>query len=271
MTNLMNADWYKVRHGAALRNTFLSFLAVVVIFAAFTAFSSSDESAGFLTVTTDPPIQSDVIEQGENDVSGASFSNEMQQSFFIPFFFLPIVLAVFCADFNAGTHRNILSYESKRGRVYLSKLLLSVVLCVGMMAASQAFSILLGGVLFGFTGFSAAFFTRTLLVLALQIPICIGFISVCHFLVAITKKSSATIAAFIVGYIAVVVLLQSVSSYVPSLSWIMMMEPQTGGQIMAMYEAATPCEIITILLYHAAISGIAIVAGLLHYRKVDMP
>ena len=268
MTNLMNADWYRVRHGAALRNTFLSFLVVVIFFAVFTAFSTSDESAGFLAITTDPPIQSDVIGQGGSAASGASFSEQMQRSFFIPFFFLPIVLAVFCADFSAGTYRNILSYESKRGRVYLSKLLLSIVLCVGMIVASQAFSILLGGVLFGFTGFTAAFFSRTLLVFALQLPICIGFISVSHFLVAITKKSSTTITAFIVGYLAVVVLLQSVSMDFPS---VMMMEPQTGGQIMAMYEAATLSEIITILLYHAAISLIAVVAGLLHYRKVDMP
>ena len=277
MNNIISSDYYRVRHGWTLRGTFIGVVLVIIVVMGIIL---GVQSAQFGTDTTDmtaaeiAEMQQDAAdaqeEMGSID-SGAAFGLQMLGQFLIPFFFLPVILAVFCADFSAGTYRNTLSFESNRTKVYFSKLLLSVGICLAMVLGMLGVSWLVGGIAFGFGGFSTAYFGKVFTVLLLQLPIYLSYIAVGHFLVAVTKKSSTTIAIFLIGYFAVAIVLQTVAESDASREWMQLLDPTTSGQIMVSYEAMQIKDILFVVLYNIGIIGVTTLIGVTHYRKADMP
>lgn len=275
MNNLIAADFFRVRCGATLRNTFLGVVAVILLVLIIV-----EANTGSLVINMDMPASeiaalqqdlADMAAETPDAPDGAGFGLEMLRQFFVPFFFLPITIAVFCADFTAGTYRNTLSYESNRTRVYLAKLLLSVGLCLAMVLGSVVVSWLLGGIAFGFTGFTAAYFMQILTVLLLQLPIYLAFVAVYHCITAFTMKSSTTIAVFLVGVFGLTVAIQALVMAEPSLNWLTMLEPQSAGKMMAMYDTVPLGNIVTIAAYNIGITVAATLLGILRFRKTDMP
>lgn len=277
MNNLMAADFYRVRRGATLRNTFLGVVGVILLVLILIVVEAN---TGSLVINVDMPASEVAALQQELEAmagetpdasDGAGFGLEMLRQFFIAFFFLPITIAVFCADFSAGTYRNTLSFESNRTRVYLAKLLLSIGLCLAMVLAGLVVSWILGGIAFGFTGFGAGYFAQILTILLLQLPIYLAFVAVFHCVTAFTKKSSTTIAICLIGFVAVAAILQALVVAVPSLDWLLMLEPQSAGKMMAMYDTVPLGNILFIVAYNLAITVAATLLGITCFRKTDMP
>lgn len=278
MSNIISSDFYRVRRGAALRNTFIG-MALIVIFMIIMTFVSQMD--GFTYVAADGMTASEASEMTQDltemqqetssITSGTVLAADLLGQSFMIFFFLPIALAVFCADFSAGTHHNTLSYESSRIKVYMAKLLLSIGLSVALILSMVVFSWLSGGIAFGFSGFSWAYVQEILLTILFQLPIYLSVISLCHFLIAITKKSSITIAVFIVGLLAFMLILQYVAQTFPDYSWLLLLDPQSGAKLMANRDMANSGDILFVAVYNLSFAAVATVLGSQIFRKVDMP
>lgn len=278
MSNIISSDFYRVRRGAALRNTFIG-MALVVLFMIVMAFVSQMDGftyveSGTLSVTEASELTQDLTEvqqEAGSITGGAALASELLGQSLILFFFLPIALAVFCADFSAGTHHNTLSYESNRVKVYMAKLLLTIGLSLALVLAMVLFCWLSGGIAFGLGGFSWAYVQEVLLTILLQLPVYLSIISICHCLIAITRKSSVTIAIFIVGLLAFMLILQYIAQTFPDYSWLLMLDPQNGGKLMANREMASTGDLIFVAAYNLGLAAAATLLGSAVFRKADMP
>lgn len=280
MNNIISADFFRIRKGAALRNTIIGLLITVLLMAVIISLTQNQVSTLVLENTDNmTPAEIAEIQQElasvQSEVSdienGANFVTDMIAQYIIPLFFLPIILAVFCADFSAGTYRNTLSYESNRSKVYMAKLLLSTALCLGLTLVLALLSVLFGGIVFGFTGFSGAFFRQMLTTLVLQLPVCLAVIATGHLLISFTKKSGTTIAVFLLGMIILGIVFQLLPTLFPSVEWLPVIDPLTAGQMLSEY-ATMPIKSIAILLGSNIIIALGTtMLGMAHYRKVDMP
>ena len=278
MSNIISSDFYRVRRGAALRNTFIGVALIILFMIVMTFVSQMDGftyvESGTLSVTEASEMSQDLgeVQQATSSITGgAALASDLLGQALIIFFFLPIALAVFCADFSASTHHNTLSYESSRMKVYTAKLLLSIGLCLMLVLGMVVFSWLSGGIAFGLGGFSWAYIQELLITILLQLPIYLSVIAVCHCLIAITRKSSITIAVFIVGLLALMIFLQYIAQTFPDYSWLLLLDPQSGAKLMANREMASTGDILFTAGYHLAVAVGATVLGSLFFRKVDMP
>ena len=277
MNNIISSDLYRVRKGAAYRNTCLGILAIILVMLTSFLFVQSGAAAEMLTTTNDlTPADVAELEQAiQSEVTlienGAAFGQQMLSDFFIFLFFLPVAIAVFCADFSAGTYRNTLSYESDRTKVYMAKLLLSIGLCITMVLGMLAVSFLLGSVAFGFSGFTAAFFGNLSAALLLQLPIYLATITICHCLVSFTKKSSSTIAVFLVGYFVLDLILQLAVGIFHMPEWLMLLDAQSAGKLMAGYASAPKSYVVFVAVYYLGIATLTTLLGAVCYHKTDMP
>lgn len=280
MTNIINADIYRLRKGAALRNTIIGVF-ITVAFIAVTMFTFSSEgfsiyldetaSQAGMSDTELQEMHDDIAEADETAMvaSGASFAQEMAASNAMPFFLLAIIITVFCADFTAGTHRNTLSYESNRTKVYLGKLLLSIGIFVLLYFAQLVFSWLIGGVFFGFTGFSAEYFLQTLVGFLLMLPVHIGIISIGHCIVAFARKSSVTIAVYLIGLTLVSSFLQ-MASQLRNLAWLLLLDVISAGHTLVYYWQSAPSDIIITVVFGLVAAVASTALGLARYNKTDM-
>ena len=277
MSNIISSDFYRVRKGAAYRNTCLGILAFIVIMLASFLFVQSGMATEMLTATNDltPADVAELEQTMQAEVaiveSGAVFGFQVLSDFFIFMFFLPVVISVFCADFTAGTYRNTLSYESDRIKVYMAKLLLSIALCLAMVLGMLAVSFLLGSFAFGFSGFTAAFFGKLAATLLLQLPIYLATITVCHCIVSFAKKSSSTIAVFLAGYFALVLVLQLAVGIFHMPEWLMLLDAQSAGKMMAGYASAPKSYVVFVVAFNLGITALATLLGARYYQKTDMP
>lgn len=282
MSNLISSDFYRVRRGAALRNTFIGMALLVIFILVMTVLSQSDSFSTVVLENGQSSMTEAELAELEQDLgeaeheaaaidSGPALAADVLGQSFLLFFFLPITLVVFCADFSAGTYRNTLSYDSNRLKVYFAKILLSVGLSLALVFATILFCWLSGGIVLGFSGFSWAYIQELLITILLQLPVYLSVIAICHCLIAVTRKSSATIAIFIVGLLAFMIFLQFIAQTYPDYSWVLLLEPQSGAKVMANRAMADTGDIIFVAVYNLALAAGATVLGSLFYRKVDMP
>ena len=277
MSNIISSDFYRVRKGAAYRNACIGILAVVLVFLGSFLFLQSGMAAEMLTTTNDlTPADVAELEQAMQSgippiESGAVFGFQMLSEFIVFLFFLPVVISVFCADFTAGTYRNTLSYESDRVKVYAAKLLLSIALCLAMLLGMLAVSFLFGSFAFGFSGFTAAFFGKLFTALLLQLPIYLAIITVCHCLVSFTKKSSSTIAVFLVGYFVLNLILQLAVGIFHMPDWLMLLDVQSAGKFVAAYDIMPKNYVIFAVAYNLGVTALATLLGAGYHQKTDMP
>lgn len=279
MSNIIASDFYRVRKGAAVRNTFLGIVLITILVLALGVFVESGtmetlvvEANGSAQEITE--IQQDIEELNRETAvltTGASLAEEMLAQAFVIFFFLPVAIAVFCADFTASTHRNTLSYESDRGKVYWAKLALSLGISLVLVFSLVALNWVLGGIILGFDGFSLAYFGRILITFLLQLPVYLAVVAVLHLMIAFTKKSSSTIAIFLVGYFTLLIVLQVITSYFPGLEWMILLDPLNAARIMAYREGVPMATMAFIAGYNLVVAAVATLLGLFCFKKADMP
>lgn len=280
MSNIIHSDLYRIRKGAAARNSIIGLMATI-LFMGLTFFTMTSNGFQLFIDDASNSVQNitseDMAEMSEAfdavqstvPVNAAEFGREMLAEDFLPFFFLPLIITIFCADFTAGTHRNTLSYESSRIKVYLSKLVLSILCAVALNLITLAFSWFVGGVLFGFGGFTAEYLLQTLIFLLLLLPVQLGVIGFGHCLVAFTKKSSSTIAAYLLVLAIVSVILQT-ASLLPSLQWLTLLDWNGVGSLLAAYWTMPIGNIIIAAGTGLVIATATTALGISHYRKTDM-
>lgn len=283
MTNIIHSDLYRARKGAAVRNAILGVLvAILVVGLAFFfiqngAIRSMSENAmsnSQLSEGDRISLQEDIEEMDATmsalPQNGAQFARLVMAENIFAIFLLVISVVVLGSDFGAGAVRNTLSYETDRKKVYLGKFVVSVVLMLAMLLAGLVFSWILGSILFGFGGFSGAYFVSLLVTLALQMPIYLALLSFGQCLVAFTQKSGAAIAAYLLVVMLFSSVVQVLVALLPTVSWIARLDFLSGIKLVSMYQTAPLADIVAPVIMAAIVLVGTMVAGLLRYEKADI-
>lgn len=277
MTNIIQSDFYRLRKGAALRNSIIGLLCVVVMILGIYTLTSSGAVGVMLESNTEAINDTDMIndinnmEQETTDIieNAAVFGKRMLSENFIPIFFLPIIVAVFCADYSAQTYRNTLSYESDRKKIYLSKLLLSVLCSEALIVITLVFSWLISGPFLGFSGFSGSYFAELAMIMLLQLPVHISLIAFTHCVASLTKSSGGTIAVFLIGLIAISMAVQLILLFFPNLEWIIVLDWLTMVKFLGQYKLLDSALIIASVAVSVVMAVGTTVIGLIRYSNTD--
>jgi ABC-type transport system involved in multi-copper enzyme maturation permease subunit len=280
MIDIIRSDFFRLRKGATAKLTvlgvcaFLTAMALIMLLLSSGVFTrileSSSEFAMFNASETGRTQVDDLYTaMNETPKNGAEFARVFVGAGLLPFFLLPLMLAVFAADYSAGTYRNTLSYETRRGRVYWAKLLTSIISFVLLFVVSLVFATLVGSVLFGFGGFSLEYVGWLLTTVLLQLPIYLGMICAIHFLIAFTQKSSTTIAVFLLVLLLFPSVVQLLTFLLPTFGWLANFDLLGGLGAVAGYATAAPINIILPVTLGGALAIASTSAGMYRYMKTD--
>jgi len=268
MTNIFNADVYRLRKGAALRNTLIAVVGTVLLILIMSTVAESTDAAPAAMEAED------VVEIGiqieESFATSADFVYEMLGQSVNMFLCLPIMLAVFSCDFTNGTYRNTLSFETNRYKVYFSKLLLNIVISFILSILNVLSSIIFSGILYGFDSFTAAIILEYIWGIFLQMPVYIGVICLGQCAIAFIRKSSGVIAVYIVGLMIVGIAVQTLMISFPNAQWFMYIDPLTAITALAGYRELTLKEILTFIGVFSGVGVISSLIGAKHFKTADM-
>jgi hypothetical protein len=281
MLNIINADFFRVRKGKAIYATLLGILGIILFTAILLKLISSEDilnqaassNSGILTIEGNM----DGIENSTELLSelvpenGSAFAFSMYGDVgnIITIFILVFIITIFGTDYSAGAYKNSLSYHSNRCKIYLSKLLLSSGLAIGLLFALGLMSLIVGGIFFGFHGYAIANLLPAVTAIALMIPMMLTFISIGYCIIAFTKKVSATIATYIVGILACSTLLQIARMVFPTKVWLSRLDLMSSMGQMTKYQALSAVEILTPIGLAVAIIILTTSIGMYKYQKTD--
>lgn len=280
MMNIINSDIYRLRHSRGLRNTFIGLVITVLFIAVTMYFVASDGFARMLDSAVDSAdsvlSQSDIADMNEamteldemNLNGSAAFARVLMSSNFMPFFFLFFIM-IFCSEFSNGTYRNTHSFEDNRIRVYFAKLLLNIVGCILMYAVSIPLSWLIGGIFFGFGGFSVQYFTQTAVTFLLMLPTQIAMVCLGHCIVAFAKKSGAAVAAYLIGLTVYIIVIQLLAM-LPRMKWVVLLDWSANSRLLIEYWNLPTEQLLLSVCAWLAVAIIATVLGATHYRRADL-
>lgn len=278
MSTLIRSDIYRMRRSAAFRNTSIVLLVIMAVFAATFVMIRSEAFTSFVESGVLEQIDGEEAEQyleiydegmDELPANAAEFTNSLMGENILLFFFIPVVLTVFCADFTNGTYRNTLSYESNRTKVYMAKWIVSAVSCFLLQILMVVAGWIMGAIAFGSFGFSAGYFVKTLIGIILILPGQLATVSFIHCLIAYTKKSSSTIGIFIGVSLGSSMVLQMLTM-IPQFSWLSYLDWNTSGNMLMNYWNAPLTGIVLAVGTGLAVTVVSTVLGLMHYRKADL-
>lgn len=279
MLNIISSDIFRVRKGTALYGViggiFALFLLMAVIFKIINFPVIFDMTETDVTVvpesnvSIEADLDDDIVEFLPDN--GAEFLLSMftETSNGLALFLLPLIISVFGADFSAGTFRNLLSYESGRKKIYIAKLICTLVFSIIMLLAFVVVGGLLGSLFFGFGGFSVAFISQIFTILALQLPIYIALICIGHCILAFSKKCSYTIATYIVGLLVWSFVLQMVGLAIPRLSWVIQLDLMSMLNTLANYKMVSNGEIVFPVIFAVGVMIISFGLGGYRYKTTD--
>lgn len=289
MMNLFHADFYRLRKSASFRNTIIGLILLILLVATPLKFVTSnglvvmlDEYAGDnLSPSEWEEIQRDMEElrtvEETATANAAGFINQMLSSNFVAFFFLPMLITIFAADFTTGAARNTLSYHSNRNRIYLAKLLLSIVSCLILTAVSLLTSWLVGGLYFGLSGVTSADISRILMAQLLLLPTQLGVLGFGHCIIAYTKKSSSTIAIYLLTLTFSSVVLQllqnfsfSVAGRSISFEWIGLLDWNGASALLINYPSMKVTEILFVMVGGLGIAALTTALGMTRFKRSDI-
>ena len=280
MLNIINADLFRIRKGKAFYATLLGILGIILFTAILLKLISSENflnqttnGSGIITIESDVDDLQDSTEALRELIpeNGSQFAFSMYGDVgnIITMFTLVFIITVFGADYSSGAYKNVLSYHSKRSKIYLSKLLLSSLLAVSLLFILGLISLAVGGVFFGFHGYTITNLLPAITAIALMIPILLSFVSIGYCLIAFTKKVSATIATYIVGILACGTLLQIAILMFPTKQWIQRLDLMTSMGKMTKYQSLSAVEILTPIGLALAIIILTTGIGIYKYQKTD--
>lgn len=259
---MIKADLFRLMKGSAVRNVLIAGIAIILL----TGITMFNSGSGFFSIG----VQSSVGVENGVPVTGADFVRQMRDDGFFPFFILAFVIAILGADYSAGTIRNTLSYFSKRQSVYAAKCVAGVLCCLAYSVACLVVSMLLSVILFGLEGFSALYIMRFLGQIVLSLPLFLGMIGIGYCLLVFTKKSSVTIAAYIIGMLFAPSLTYKMYQIFPAAEWLQICDPLSAFSVVSRFWEFPPSMVALMLLTWLAVDAVVIAIGMQRYKTADV-
>ena len=259
MLSIVKSDLFRLSKGSTIRNILIASILVIVL----TALSAAGIGPFRFSIGT-AGLQSNA------PVSGVEFAGQMRNDILFPFFILAIAVAIMGAEYSAGSFRNTLAFNTKRGSVFTAKYLSGLLCCLGYSIISLLVSVLLGSFLFGLGGFSSMWFLRLLGQIFLSIPFYIGMIGVGFCLLVFTQKTSVTNVVYIVGLLFASSLTHQLYQLIPAADWLPYCDPLSAFSIVAVYWEYPPQLVAAILLTWSVFDAAVIALGMYRFSTSDI-
>jgi len=282
MLNIIKADFFRLRKGKAIYAVLLGMFGIIMamtfLLSAISIGWVSEENqvlngSGIVTIeSTDEEVQDNAeLLASLVPENGAEFVSSMYSDMgsIMNMFVLVFIIVVFGVDYSSHTYKNILSYHTKRSKIYLSKIGLSSLLAIGSLLIWGLISFVIGGISFGFQGYNAENILPMITGVALMIPMLLAFVSIGYCLVVFTKKTSATIATYIIGGITIGTVLQIAALMFPAKRWIPRLDLASSMGEMMKYQTLETLDIMIPMGIAVVLIILTTGIGLYKYKKTD--
>lgn len=274
MLNIVRSDLFKIRKGKALYGVLLGTLVLLILVAGvWRYFQSSSYKENVAAQQQDQEVSGIELEGVEELLpsNGGEFLTMMHEEMgmVLLFFLLPFIIAVFGGDYAAGTYRNLLSYHSERGKIYMAKLITSAILTIVMLLSFSLFSMAIGGIVFGLDGFTSAVVFGAVKALLLMFPVLLALLSVGHCIMALTKKISATIAIYLVGLSFSGLIMQVPAMLFPKLEWVTELDLTGSITTVAQYAMDSKVKIMVPMVFSLILIVGTYIFGTIRYKTTD--
>ena len=209
MMNIIRADIYRILRGKAFYITLAILLAMVAI-----QIIAYDHGTFAIGINSDA-IDFDNLQDG---IDGSSIAGLMLASMDnLIYFLIPIFIVVAASMFSCGAVKNSLSSGISRVKMYLSALLLSSVMCLLLMVAYWASSVLLASAIRGLGDWTVEHLVSILKAFGAQAVLLLAFNAVGVFLSFVTRSTAAVngiyIAFALVPALVVAILSEAYESF----------------------------------------------------------
>jgi len=275
MLNIIRSDLFKIRKGKAFYGVMIGILGTLILVAGIFKVIQSPAFRESMTVHEEAFDEGDIMDVEDaqqylptNGGEFLTFVNQEVGGAFL-FFLLPFIIAVFGADYSSGAYRNLLSYHSGREGIYAAKIITSIILTVLMLFGSAVFSIIIGAVVFGFGGFTGAVLLGTVKCIIMMLPILVSLIAAGHCVLAFTKKTSATIAFYLVGLIVWSLVLEIPAMLIPNMEWLLQLDFASSIKAAAQYAMNADVKILIPMLFSFVLIAGTYVLGVIRYKTTD--
>lgn len=262
LKNIIRADVYRLKRGSAVRNVLLAGMTIILI----TGMNMLNSGSGFGGVG----VQSTASAARSLPANGGAFVQQMRDDGLFPFFILTFAVAILGADYSAGTIRNSLSYFVDRKQVYLAKCITGVLCCLTYTVCCLFASAVAGIILFGFGGFTFGILLRMMIQIVLSFPLYIGMIAIGYVLLVFSKKTSITIAAYLIGMIVFPSVTYQLYQLLPRAEWLKLCDPLSSFSMMARFWDFPFLYVGLVLLFWMVLDGLILYLGLRSYSKSDI-
>jgi ABC-type transport system involved in multi-copper enzyme maturation permease subunit len=263
MMNILRADLYRILRGKSLYITFAVLLAIVALMVA----ASAEITMGVNMRDVDANVYSNDFQYDGLNAAEALYKNMN----ILPYIMLPLIITVSAAVFSCDAVKNELSFGASRMKLYLSKLVLSSVVCVLLMLLYMAFGMLFATAMRGFGGPAPeGYWPHILKVCASNLLLLIAFNCVGTFLVFATKRTAAVIGAYF-GFCFVPSIVIALLAYLnPDLVRLFDYDLMTGLLKMGYIGILPSADIVKALALGVFYIIASTAAGLMLFRKAEI-
>lgn len=289
MINIITSDLFRVRKGAAFYGVMIGILVLILSTGGIlTVIRSSsfqkmvgDENSLFSVEIMSEDDRADIekLKAAEDELpqNGGEFIKFMmaEAGEGMALLLLPFIIAIFGADFSTGTFRNLISHGTNRNKIYLAKMCGSLILTVLMLLSFIILSGVVGAAMFGFAGFSGALLVEIIGAIVRMLPILMAFICIGHCIIAFTKRSSYTIAIYLVGTMVWALILQVLAMLRPGMQWLMQLELMsavgavTGFSSLNGQIALSGGQLIVPMVFSLILIVGSLAVGMNRYKRLD--
>lgn len=264
MMNIIRADIYRIMRGKALYITFTVLLAVVVL-----NIATGTTTIGFNKSLTEKLYQPD----GEIAVGAGLKTVEtvLSNADALIFFVMPLFMGVSVAIFSQGAVKNELSIGVSRSKLYFSKLLLSIALCLLLVLMYMLISMLTAFVLSGFEGLPSWEAVLTMVKgLGGQLAILSAFTSVGVFLSFVTRRAAMVNGIYIAFIIVPSLVINLLSSFFDGIAGFLKYEPY-GCLVSFVYiDSMSGTDIVRGLIVAIIYILVSTIAGIALFKKAEI-
>ena len=280
MMNIIRADIYRIIRGKGIYITLAALLAMIVL----QIVGGTNMNAGFQVNTLDA-FDIDLEHISFEELSTQTFDisellhhptgreapfQVMQSTSNILFILLPLLVFIGVADFYSGSARNTLAGGVSRGKYFSSKLILSCIFCVLLLAIYVIFSIIVATVCNGFGGaFDGEYVIDVVKIFLPQLLLCLAGACVGNFFVFLFRSHAVT--GIFIAFLLVPSLLILVLSFISS--WFeRLFDYELTASIGALTQINTMStgEITKTLLVGVGYIILAIAGGFAIFKKAEI-
>ncbi|NEZ47155.1 hypothetical protein FDF74_08025 [Clostridium niameyense] len=182
--------------------------------------------------------------------------------------FLPIIISTFMTDFSIGTVKNNVISGYSRSKIYISKLIVSSMICIFLVLVYSLVSFLILTLINGYDGnLTIKLILNTIKVISIQTPLYIAIISTTFMVGSITRSKSIVISIYLLYQVLVCMIVHLFQNL--SLN-IIRYEPISNLDKAAHIGTNTFSNNITFILMGLIIIIISSTIGILRINKMDI-